>query len=116
MVGLSLSSCGIGGWWIDRAPNAGHTQTSTEISDWIKLNTDEVRRTKDWVSCGGTKAGMVKFSEPKPNISRYEQSVEADKEYDAVQACMMKKEYRFTGSCKGPLGGNLACRSKGFFH
>ena len=109
---LLSSGCGIGGWWVDKAPNIGHVVPTTEMSDWVKSDSDADKRTRDWIACGGTSAGMVHFSEPKIGISRYHQSIQADKEYDAAQACMMRNGYHYIARCKGEMSRRYACRNK----
>ena len=109
---LSLSGCLLFGWH----ENGDPTPTLPEIENWTKLNTDKAQRMKDWISCGGNSSGHVVFSPSIQGRSFYDESVQGDKEYDAAQACMMKKGYKFIGSCRGPLSGRLSCKGKSIFN
>ena len=92
------------------------TPLLADIEYWSKPNTNEAQRKEDWVSCGGNSAGYFAFKDTKEVQSRTDQMIQADKEYDAGQACMMKKGYRYTGSCRGPLSGRLSCKGKSIFN
>ena len=83
--------------------------------EWTKPNLNEAQRKEDWISCGGNSAGYFAFNDTKEGQSRIDQSIQADKEYDTGQACMMRKGYHYTGSCRGPLSGRLACKGKSIF-
>lgn len=106
-----LSSCGIGGWWMNGDPSP--EMVLPELSHWSKQNSDEKSRLSDWLSCGGNDAGMVKFSPPKNYKNPgYEDYINGDKEYDAAQACMMSKGYKYKGECRGAISRRLACRKR----
>ena len=111
---LSLGGCSLFGW------SENGIRSSTPIVDrdeWIKENINEAQRQEDWLSCGGNSAGHVKISPlTHTGIPTYQEAIQADREYDAVQACMMKKGYKFIGSCRGPLGGRLACKGRSIFN
>ena len=88
-----------------------------DIEEWTKSNTDAAQRKEDWISCGGNSAGYIKISPVTPTGGLTgEDHIRADKEYDAAQACMMKKGYKFIGSCRGPLSGRLSCKGKSIFN
>ena len=113
MLVLSSSGCSLLGW------SENGMRISKPIIDrdeWTKPNLNEAQRKEDWISCGGNSVGHVKFSPPKKGQSLYEESIQADKEYDTVQACMMKKGYKFIGSCRGPLSGRLSCKGRSIFN
>ena len=111
---LSSSGCSLFGWYMngDSSPTL-----TTEMEDWTKSNTDQAQRMKDWISCGGNSAGHVHFTpvthDGPPTPGDY---IQANKEYDAAQACMMKKGYHYTGSCRGQQGLRLACKGKSIFN
>ena len=89
----------------------------SELSHWIREKTDESQRMKDWIACGGTSSGEVKFSQQNhKGIQSYDEAIKANSEYDAAQACMMKKGYIYTGKCRAQTKRRLACKSKSFFH
>ena len=109
---LSLSGCLLFGWH----ENGDPTPLLADIEYWSKPNLDEAQKKKDWISCGGNSAGYFVFSRTKQGQSRVDEGIQADKEYDAGQACMMKKGYKFIGSCRGPLGLRLSCKGKSIFN
>ena len=109
---LSLGGCLLFGWH----ENGDPTPTLPEIENWTKLNTDQVQRINDWISCGGNSLGYVKFSRLKPGQSSYVYTNQTDKQSDAAQACMMKKGYHYTGSCRGEASRRLACKGKSIFN
>ena len=109
---LSLSGCSLFGWYMNGNP----TPLLADIEYWSKPNTNEAERKEDWISCGGNSAGYFAFNETKEGQSRTDQMIQAAKEYDAGQACMMKKRYRYTGSCKGEASRRLACKGKSIFN
>ena len=112
---LSLAGCSLLGW----PANGGYSTTPLppDIDEWTKSNLNEAQRKEDWISCGGNSAGYVKIS-PVNHAGGLtaEDGFRADKEYDAAQACMMKKGYKFIGSCRGPLSGRLACKGRSIFN
>ena len=109
---LSTSGCSLFVWYMNGDP----TPLLADIEYWSKPNTNEAERKEDWISCGGNSAGYFAFNGIKDGQSRFEQSIQADKEYDVGQACMMKKGYRYTGSCRGELSRRLACKGKSIFN
>ena len=111
---LSLNGCSLFGWYDQGDP---HPYTKLDIDEWTKSNTDEVKRKEDWISCGGYSGGSVHLTPLKHNgLPTTEEYIQMDKEYDAVQACMMKKGYKFIGSCRGPLGRRLSCKGRSIFN
>ena len=113
LVMFSLSGCVFFGW------SENGIRSSTTIIDrdeWTKPNLNEAQRKEDWISCGGNSAGYFAFNGIKEGQSRFEQSIQADKEYNAGQACMMKKGYRYTGSCRGESSRLLSCNGKSIFN
>ena len=109
---LFSNSCSLFGWYMNGDPSP----TPPDIEEWTKSNTDEAHRKEVWISCGGNSAGYFVFSEPKNGQSFADHSIQAQKEYDAGQACMMKLEYKFIGSCRGPLGRRLSCKGRSIFN
>ena len=111
---LSSTGCAFFGW----SENGLRTSTP-RLADrdyWSKPNIDEAQRKEDWISCGGNSAGYFVFSEQEQGQSTYHDINQADKEYDAGQACMMKKGYRYTDSCRGELSRRLACKGRSIFN
>ena len=110
---ISLSGCSLFGWYMNGDPSP----TLSDIDEWTKLNTNEAQRMEDWISCGGTSRGTVHFTplahKGGPTTDDYKKR---DKESDAVQACMIKKGYKFIGSCRGELSGRLSCKGKSIFN
>ena len=111
---LSSSGCAFFGW------SENGIRSSTPIIDrdeWTKPNLNEVQRKEDWISCGGNSAGYVKISpvNHKGGLT-VEDGIQADKEYDAAQACMMKKGYHYTGSCRGEASRLLSCKGRSIFN
>ena len=111
---LTSTGCSLFGWYDQGDPDP-HPRPS-DMEEWTKLNTDEVKRKEDWISCGGNIAGYFVFSEQKHGQSLADHSIQAQKEYDAGQACMMKNGYKFIGSCRGPLGRRLSCKGRSIFN
>ena len=110
---LSLSGCSLFGWYMNGSP---HENRIIDRDEWTKPNLNEAQRKEDWISCGGNSAGYFAFNGIKEGQSRFEQSIQADKEYDAGQACMIKKGYRYTGSCRGESSRLLSCKGKSIFN
>ena len=85
--------------------------------EWTKSDLNEEQRKEEWISCGGTSRGVVYFTPHKDEgIPTNEEYKEMDKQYNKVQACMIKKGYRFIGSCRGPLSGRLSCKGRSIFN
>ena len=111
---LILNGCLLLGWHENGYP---HKKRIIDIEEWTKQNTNEVQRKEDWISCGGYSGGSVHLTPLKHHgLPTTEEYIQMDKEYDAVQACMMKKGYKFIGSCRGPLSGRLSCKGKSIFN
>ena len=111
---ISASGCSLFGW------SENGMRISKPIIDrdeWTKPDIDQTQRKQDWISCGGYSGGSVHFTPLKhEGLPTTDDNIQADKEYDAVQACMMKKGYKFIGSCKGPLSGRLSCKGRSIFN
>ena len=110
---LSLAGCSLFGWYMNGDPSPTLT---TEMEDWENSNHDQSQRMKDWISCGGNSAGYFAFNDIKEGQFRIDESIQADKAFDAGQACMMKKGYRYTGSCRGERSRRLACKGRSIFN
>ena len=111
---LSSSGCSLFGW---SENGMRRSKPIIDRDEWTKSNLNEKQRKEDWISCGGTSGGVVYFSPHKDKgIPTNEEYKAMDKQYNAIQACMMKKEYKFIGSCKGPLGRRLSCKGRSIFN
>ena len=105
---LSSSGCLLFGWYANGDPNRS---TTTEMEDWTKSNIDQVQRKEDWISCGGTSAGWIKFSPVTHAGSLTAQDgIEDNKAIDNAQACMVSRGYHYTGKCRGERSRRFACR------
>ena len=109
---LSSSGCSLFGWYM----NGDSSPTPADIDTWNKPNTNEAQKKQDWISCGGNKAGYFVFSDQKQGQSLTDYTIQADKEFNAGQACMMKKGYHYIGSCRGEPSKRLACKGKSIFN
>ena len=110
---LCLTGCSLFGWY---ANGDVYSHPTTEENDWTKPNTNEAQRKSDWISCGGNSAGHITFSEQKNGQSLTDHTIQVDKETDAAQACMMKKGYRYTSSCRGESSRRIACKGRSIFN
>ena len=111
---LTLTGCTLFGWYENGNPYPGYNVD--DLSDWKSFRfSDDNHKKDDWISCGGTRGGMVKHSDIRPGLSHSDRIIELEKENNAAQKCMANKGYKFIGDCRGPLGGSYACRNKRIF-
>lgn len=109
IIFLIISGCGIGGWWMNGDPSVGREPFKPEYLNFSKSESDANDLQRAWVGCGGTSTGVVDVPSAK-NLSIAESSDMYDKKYDEVYQCMLDKNYKYIGSCKGPLWTLLPCR------
>ena len=107
---LPLSSCGIGGWWIDGNPDAGQNAFKPMYQFWSKTAPDSGVNQKDWVDCGGKENGFVTIPKNDPSIKNRDDAY--DKKYDEVESCMISKGYHYIGPCGGNFGLGIRCKKK----
>ena len=113
ILSLPLGGCSLFGWYMNGDP----TPLPPEIEDWKNSNPNQAQRMKDWISCGGNSAGHVHFTpQTHAGLPTIEEYAEADKQSDAAQACMIKKGYHYTGSCRGEASRRLACKGRSIFN
>ena len=105
---ISLSGCGVGGWWMEGDPYTGRESFKPAYLRWYKVESDYKLSQRDWVECGGLENGMVTV--PHENISDYDAEMKYDLKYDQVESCMVNKGYRYSGPCGGENGLRLRCR------
>lgn len=81
-------------------PSAG--MNITPLSDYWEKKVGGVEdRNLDWVECGGMRDGGC--SSPKSGVDAQEMRDAAGAKYMEIQQCMLKKGYRYTGSCEGSI-------------
>ena len=105
---ITLSGCGIGGWWMEGNPYAGSKPFKPQYLRWSKAGKDASQSQKDWMSCGGLETGVVTIE--NKNLSQHEEGIAYDSKYDKVESCMADKGYKYIGSCGGENGLRLRCR------
>ena len=113
MLMLFLGGCSFFGWYMN---GDTHSNRIFDRDEWTKPNINDPQKKEDWISCGGNSAGIVAFSDKKQGQSLTDYTIQAQRESDAAQACMMKKGYKFIGSCKGELSIRLACKGRSIFN
>ena len=91
-------------------PRSSHVEYRPEVADWMNSEKNFTDRSKDWIDCGGNDGGGIKLPRPTGNIDK--DFAVGKIKYDETQACMMKKRYRYIGTCRGPEGVHYACKHK----
>jgi len=105
---LMLSGCGIGGFWMNGDPSVG--KNITPLRDyWHIFEGKKEERARHWVECGGMENGgygIYKEGVTSKNISAVSREI-----FYNLQICMIKKGYRYVGSCDGEIRSDYpACR------
>lgn len=98
-----LSSCGIGGFWMNGDPSAG-LNIKPYLQYWEKTGAGEEDRQQDWMACGGMKNGS--YANDAPQGSPTAVILEASQRKRAqMDQCMTLKGYRRVGEVEIPMPG-----------
>lgn len=97
---LMLSSCGIGGYWMNGNPSAGKN-IKPYLHYWVKEGVSAEGRLGDGAACGGgyREANMPSFEKAKIIAERLPDEVDENKAYSRLfnnwKNCMKNKGYRY---------------------
>lgn len=83
----------------------------TPLSDyWNKGNATSERGRQDWVGCGGSANGGYNLTESEFSSGNLREA--SSRKFDELQYCMMRKGYRYTGTCEGEIPSKYpACKN-----
>lgn len=74
----------------------------TPLSDyWEMAGISSEARRQEWVDCGGAENG--RYVVPTEGFNDEEVMGARRKKFDQLQICMLKRGYRYTGSCEGSI-------------
>lgn len=81
-------------------PSAG-VNIKPLVEYWEENVGNAEKRSRDWMECGGMRDGG--YSSPKSGVSSQEMRDAAGEKYMEIQRCMLRKGYRYIGSCDGSI-------------
>lgn len=111
-LGIALSGCGIGGYWMTGDPFY-KPDIKPYIAYWHKEGMTEESRLHDWVACGGHPDGGFRLDRNKRKTDESTDTFQTRLEFE-FQRCMIRSGYRYTGNCSSeymkarPLCGEVA--------
>ena len=93
---VTLSGCGIGGYWMNGNPNIGPSYPYG--AHWIKEGMTTESWRQDWVACGGMKDGSYAAGPRLPGETG--DIAASDRKARQLATCMQYKgyKYHYTGS------------------
>ena len=99
---LLMSSCGIGGYWMNGVSGKERTEYLNSIkpygAHWVKEGMTRESRTSDWLQCGGAE-GLQDGYERKSGISTNEFFDGLGLHRKKIRGCMDGKGYNWIENC-----------------